>query len=256
MNVTCPKCHNITPEDRRIGDKYFCDCGWRFQVVQAGYKPPAHKDKSSLLICLFGFIFLACSVHAISWDKHFFKIIPIKAAQITGLASPSTLADLAKICEERKKYDCVLNSLSELYEKNPIQQLDSLHKKGKLLVRMERYEEAIQSYNLYFKNTGDIPEAHYQFAKALRMEDDIEQASEQYQKALAAKPDILQVSVTRSFVDMLIENKKFEYAKKIINHYRDKAQNTKYFLESELKTVNDALGIQQGRQTSSAKKRS
>ncbi len=254
MNVTCPKCHNITPEDRRIGDKYFCDCGWRFQVMQPGYKPPAHKDKSSLLICLFAAMFLLTAVHLISWDKHFFKIIPVKASQLMGTASTDNLMKLANMCEERKKYDCVLETLSELYEKNPLQQIDALHKKGKLLVRMERFPEAIQAYNMYFKNNGENPEAHYQFAKALRMSNQIDLATQQYELALKAKPDILQVSVTRSFVDMLIENKKYEQAKRIINYYRDKATNTRYFLESELKIVNEALGL--NRKTSSRAKKS
>lgn len=253
MNVTCPKCNSITPEERRIGDKYFCDCGWRFQVVQAGQKPPAHKDRSSLLICLFAVVFLLGSIHAISWDKYFFKVIPVKAATMLGFAGTSTLITMAEMCEDRKKYDCVIDTLTDLYEKNPLQQVENLHKKGKLLVRMERYQEATEAYALYFKNKGQEPEAHYQYAKALRMEDQIDMATEQYKKALEAKPDILQVSVTRSFVDMLIENKKFKYAKTIIDHYRKEAHNKKYFLESELQTVNEALGIKVKRATSSNK---
>ena len=242
MSVSCPKCFEITPEDRRIGDKYFCDCGWRFQVANQQKQTPVHKDKSSLLICLFGGLILFSFMHVVSWDTYFFKIIPIKAAHATGLAGTETIAELSNICEERKKYECVLDTLSELYEKNPLQQVEALHKKGKLLVKLERFEEATKIYSMYFENNGTDPEAHYQYAKSLRMLSQVPQATEQYQLALAAKPDVLQISVTRSFVDMLIQNRNYKYAKDIITHYRGKAQHSKYFLESELKTVNEALG--------------
>ena len=252
MSVSCPKCFEITPEDRRIGDKYFCDCGWRFQVANQKTQTPIHKDKSSLLICLFAGLILFSFMHVVSWDTYFFKIIPIKAAHATGLAGADTIAELSNICEERKKFQCVLDTLSELYEKNPLQQVEALHKKGKLLVKLERFDEATQTYALYFENNGKTPEAHYQYAKALRMQAKFQQATQQYQLALGAKPDVLQISVTRSFVDMLIENKNYKYAKDIITHYRGKAQHSKYFLEAELNKVNDALGIDKTKRSTSS----
>jgi len=232
MSVSCPKCFT-----------YFCDCGWRFQITNQESQAPVHKDKSSLLICLFGGLLLFTFMHVVSWDTYFFKIIPIKAAHATGLAGAETIAELSTICEERKKYTCVLDTLSELYEKNPLQQVEALHKKGKLLVKLERFEDAATTYGMYFEGNGSNPEAHYQYAKTLRTLSQFTKASEQYQLALSSKPDVLQISVTRSYVDMLIENKNYKYAKEIITHYRGKAQHSKYFLESELKMVNEALGV-------------
>ncbi len=241
MSVSCPKCFKLTSEDRRIGDKYFCDCGWRFQVLNSDNKPPVHKDKSSLLICLFAGLLLFSFLHAVSWDSFFFKVIPVKIAYVTGMSDTKTIAELSHMCEVRKKYNCVLQTLDDLYKKNPLQQIESLHKKGKLLVKMENYKDAVKTYQLYFDKNGKSPEAHYQFAKSLRYEEMISEATAQYELALESKPDVLQVSVARSFVDMLIENKKYQQARKVITTYRKKAQHTKYFLEAELKQVNEAL---------------
>ena len=236
---TCPACQKDIPPERCFGNTMACECGWTKDLspeTKGGYK----LNATSIMLIGVGVCLILSFIHIVNWNTYAINIIPLKTRQILGFAKTPELNRIVNICTERKKWSCVEETLTHIYQQDSTQ-IEALHKLGKLYVNLGRHETAIETYKKYFDKGGDHTEAHYQYAKSLGKTGKVQESIFQYQKVLGSRPNVLQTTVTRSYVAMLIANKQWQEAKSVIENYRRKSKSGEFFMENELKKINEKL---------------
>lgn len=239
----CLACQKPLSEENQFANSIICSCGYTMKNNATTKADKGANHRISAVVIAIGVILSASFVHAVNWDNHFFSVIPLKMKDMTGTASISDLRALAQICEDRMKYDCMEDSYKQIYHQHP-QDISILSELGSLQERRGRFLEATKTLGLYFELEGDDLNASYAYAKALGAVGRIEEASIHYKRVLDAKPDVLQVTVTKSYVNMLLEQDRLKEAQDIIEFYRKQGTNTGYFMDQELKTIQRKLASQ------------
>src|SRR6202042_3366331 len=120
---------------------------------------------------------------------------------LIGSSSNEDLEQMASICLERKKLDCVERAYSRLGERDQTQLL----RLGKFEMSRGHYNEAVNTYRTFFTKGGIDLEASYNFARALGQVGMVDEAAKYYDYVLGAKPDVLQVTVIHNYVKLLME---------------------------------------------------
>ena len=179
-------------------------------------------NRNSILIMLSISVITAGSfLHSVRWGDSSFEVIPHKAMISVGMGSENNYNRLQEICIERKMVDCVQSSLEEQLSSNPAN-LEVLKKLGKLHYQRENFDQAHTVLSSYFENNGDDLMTAYYFAKVLSKQGNTDQAAEYFESILASKPDVLQVTVTETYMDMLIEANRFDAAKTLAKSVEDR----------------------------------
>ena len=234
----CPACHKPIPQDRIFGTVIVCECGW----TASSYAKAAERrvtDRISAMIIVFAMVLIGAFIHAINWDTYFFEVIPLKAQEMTGTANAQDLAKIVEICKARHKHECVKTAYKEIYRQK--KDLVILAKLGELEQATGDTQAAAHAFKAYFEQGGEDSQATYRYAQVLASMGQVDESIRFYRQVLKAKPDTLQITVTRSYVSMLIEHKRYEHALEVIQFYRKKADNTGYFMEKELQALNRIL---------------
>lgn len=234
----CPACHRQIPHDRIFATVIVCQCGW----TASSFSKAAERkitDRISATIIVSAMLMVGAFIHAINWDTHFFSVIPLKAKELTGMASAQDLFKIVEICKSRHKHSCVKDSYRQIYRIN--KDLEILAKLGELEQATGNAQAAANAFKEYVKLGGNQAEPLYRYAQVLASMGQVDEAVRYYRQVLEQKPDTLQVTVTRSYVSMLIEHKRYEHAVEVIEFYRKKADNTGYFMEKELQALNRIL---------------
>ncbi|MCB0386757.1 MAG: tetratricopeptide repeat protein [Bdellovibrionales bacterium] len=234
----CPACHRPIPQDRIFGTVIVCECGW----TASSYAKAAERrvtDRISAMIIVFAMVLIGAFIHAINWDTYFFAVIPLKAKEMTGTANTQDLFKIVEICKARHKHSCVKDSYKQIYRLN--KDINILAKLGELQQATGDVQAAVHTFKEYVKLGGKDAEPTYRYAQVLAGMGQVDEAIRFYRQVLDQKPDTLQITVTRSYVSMLIENKRYEHALEVIQYYRKKADNTGYFMEKELQALNRIL---------------
>ncbi len=174
-------------------------------------------------------VVVLCFIQAIKWDSHFLSIIPLQIKSMMSSLSAHDADELAKICLERKNLDCAESAL----QSEATTQVEALTQLGKIQMQRQKFRESANSFGSYFRSGGLSVDASYDYAKVLGQLGMIDQASQYYERVLASKVDALQVTVTQSYVKMLIANKRSAQAKTVIDGIRAKGGNASLFMESE-----------------------
>jgi hypothetical protein len=96
---------------------------------------------------------------------------------------------------------------------------------------LKKNEEAAKTLELYFRDGGISLDASYDYARALEALGNVDMAGKYYQSILDSKPDTLQITVTKRYVQMLIDFNRRAEAKKVLASVRDKGSNTENFMD-------------------------
>lgn len=191
----CPRCNNAL---KRAGNTLFCQCGWTH----------SKQKQSGESAIIYGMV-LTCGLiagslfHFFQWGSHGFSIV---------FSSPEKKV---KICMDLKKYDCVEKNLARVFEKTgDVAQLEKL---GEFQFKREKFEEAKQTYKLYFSKKGKNYKAAYYYAHSLARTGDIEESIRYFDSLLRSKPQVLMVTVMESYLHVLVNNNRKDKAKEILS---------------------------------------
>lgn len=236
----CPRCGNAFSEKHRIGQGLVCDCGWTHSG-HAEAREHNNLDQTSAIIILAAGLLIGGIFHAVNWDTHFFSVIPLKVKQWTNTASIADYDRLALICEERHKHSCIEAAYTAIEKQDP-RNLINLSRLGILQAKSERWHHAAKTFAKYFKLQGRDVEAAFEYAKVLTQLKKYTQAEHYYKYVLQQRPRVLQVSVVRTYVQMLMTANRLQQAKYIILTHRKKSASANYFMSKELDDIRQRLG--------------
>lgn len=239
VDNTCSACQKEIPRERQFGNTMICTCGWTKDLSYESQNKYRLNKTSGILIAVAVSLIISF-IHIVNWDKYSLTIIPVKVRQVLGLSDIDELKKLLAICRERKKWNCVINAYNNIYEQDS-SQIEILHKLGKLYVNLNNDEAAVETYKGYFDRGGVNIDAYYEYAKSLGRLGKTKDSISQYKTVLELKPNTLQTTVVKSYVKMLMANKMWREARKVIENYRKKSRSAEFFMESEMKKIKELI---------------
>jgi tetratricopeptide (TPR) repeat protein len=193
-----------------------------------------HK-KFIIMIAVFGFVFVATVIHVINWDQYSLSIIPLKISNAVGMASPQSLRELARICEERMKYECTEEALQDALRAEP--SVGDLIRLGNLQRKMNGFQSALVTYTSALENikkeglanTTELSDIYYGLAKSYESVGQNDQALANYDLAIKAKPEVIQITVTAAYLNLLKVVGKLDIAKAVIAEARKRSGSDSLF---------------------------
>ncbi len=158
-------------------------------------------------------LILVSFISVATWDIYAYRGTSLYVKGALGWQTLGEKSELADICFELKKYDCVEKLYVELAASGGTTELAQL---GHLLVRRQKYQKAAATYRQLIVLDSQNIEARFQFAKALGELGQIDEASKQFEYVLRSKPGVLQVTVAQKYVNYLIKAHRVEQARRLI----------------------------------------
>lgn len=196
---------------------------------------------SAFFIYVAGFAILGFALHLIQWNQFAFEIIPLKAKEIAGMASPSDLHRSAQICGKLRKFDCQKALLAQAYSMDQKNEKIAIEL-GQLYVRNKNWIDAAKVYTTYLRNRGTNLEARMYYAIALSELNRFKEAKPHFQHVIQSNRDLLvQADYVRTYVHYLIRARDYVTAKQVIFATRNKQKNAAYFLEKEMIEIDSRL---------------
>lgn len=233
----CPRCKMDIAEDRLREPLVVCQhCGFSDPKSDRKLEKKiySHFLRTSLIVTG---LLLAGFIQAVNWDQYSLSIIPLKVKELSGIANLQDYQQLSKICEERKKWDCVETSLRQRYTLSPRTEIEALAQLGKLQYKRGKLAESLQSLKTYFDQGGISLDASYDYARALSQRGFVDQASQVYEQILEAKPETLQITVAQNYVRLLMKNNKYREAKTLLEDIRKSGSNANLFMDKEFQEL-------------------
>jgi tetratricopeptide (TPR) repeat protein len=205
-------------------------------------KSNPHKKASWIMVAL-GVFLLSGLIQITQWNQYALEIIPLKTFALMGTATENDFGRLAEICLERHKYSCALDAYTNQVKINP-QNLEARLSLGLLQVKLGDLDAATATLSAYLKNGGDEPRARFELGKAYSKIGQPKKALSQFEGLLRERASVFQVSVTREYVNTLMQTKKWSQAKHTIEHARHKSVSYNAFMTAEYKVILKHLGSQ------------
>ena len=240
---SCPVCQSEISQDRIEQNLAICGaCGWSDNKSVKDLEQKTAKRFIFLAVMISIFL-IGSFIQAINWNSYFIEIIPIKAKQMAGIATPVELNRIADICIDRQKPQCVEQAYSDILRRDPTN-LEVIAKYAKILVNNQKLRLASDSFARYFQEGGKDLDAAFEYAKVLGSLGDINESKRYFDYVIDAKPEIMQVTVTQRLVDMLYNAGRYKEAQQAIIKFRKRGANAIYFMEAKLKKIEAMLGRQ------------
>lgn len=180
-------------------------------------------------------LFVLGIVQAANWGQFFFKAIPLQTKYWTGTASESDFAALAQLRMKLNDAEGLELMLKNKVQANPT--LASLKELGEVQYQRRNYEDAADTLRQYLSKGGKDLYARFNYARALAAVGEIDQSAEQFDKILEIKPNAIQVTVTNSYVEMLVKNGRGQKAIAVIKKIQSKGSNAANFMETEMRQI-------------------
>lgn len=190
----CPRCGLQT---KTVGTSLICGCGWNSASKKEG-------SQKSIVFGLFLSFTLSAGLlfHFFEWGSHALDIV----------FADST--EKVKICMDLKKYDCVEKAYQAGFDKTG--DINILVELGELQFKRERFKEAKDTYALYFSKDGKDYKAAYYYAHSLVKAGDIDLAIKYFDSILQSNTSVLMVTVTESYLEVLISNNRLRKAQEVL----------------------------------------
>lgn len=232
---TCPRCRLDISQERRAQHPIVCDhCG--FSGVKAEIKVQDQIESRFIKVALGISLFIvAAFIQVATWDSHFLRVLPLQVKSLINTMTEEDYESMAKICMDRKKYDCV----ERMYAKTARSSLEKLARYADFLVKREKLRLAADQYRTYINQGGVDLEITYNYAKALAQLGEFEEASIYFQQVIDAKPDTVQITVLQHYVKTLMSANQFEKARTVIEDVRKKSAQANAFMAEELAQIKD-----------------
>jgi hypothetical protein len=244
MQLNCPACNEPISGERIIRNNAYCSCG---RVTALG--ETEQMSQESILLRR-GLMMVAVAsvvaMHMITWHNHSVEIIPLKIKQMVGFAKTTDLIQIASICEDRKKYNCQIDALSQIFAGNQ-HEIQYLAELAKVQFDHNQPSDAAKNYSIYFKLGGKDPNVRFQFARVLAQNGQMVEARKQYSYLIVQNRDKQQFQFAREYVHFLMKTHDYPTAQKIISDYRKSGPSASLFLNSEWNEINDVLKVSSNR---------
>ena len=213
QHFNCPVCGSSL---KKAGQTSFCACGWSKSFNQKEQKQAQKSIAKNIMIAGFGL--MASIVYIGSWGSSSFEIVPLKARQWTGQMNKASFARMKHICMRLKKYDCVENAQKSFFQASG--DMKALEDLGEFQYRRKRFEQAKRTYHQYFTKKGTSVKSAYNYAKLLEKTGKNDDALSYYQYALKVRPKSVQITVMRSYIDLLVKTGKSHQARQELSRLK------------------------------------
>ena len=239
-DVICPRCQNRVSQERALEMIVVCNhCGFTSKEYETKLTGRAERTYVKGVI-LASIIMVLGFAHVVNWDKHWLTVIPLKSKQILGQASVKELYKLSVICKDRMKHSCVESTLKDLVAVDP-NDLSALESLANIQRQLGKLDQASVSYGQYFERGGDLHVAAYHYAQVLQGLGRSDEALEYYDKALKLNPGEIQVTVTESYVELLMSLRKYREAKRVIDRIRRSSVAARHFMSREYEEIQQMI---------------
>lgn len=204
---------------------------------------PKKKGEFKSVLAMIGIavLMVVTFLHTVTWNTHALSVVVIKVKAITGIADSDDYKKMASICFDRKKYSCAEDSLISALKLND-KDTDSWGHLGELQHRLGKFELAAKALETYQAQGGKDIDSIYTLAKSYMELKQSEKALDTLTALLRTKPDTLQVTVTRSYVEALMQANKWKQAKKVIEKTRGTSASYNMFMNGEYRLVMSKVG--------------
>ncbi len=198
-NINCPLCGL---EIKKAGKTLFCKCGWSKSCNEKLQKLIQKKIAKNIFLAGLGL--MGGIIYLSYWGSASIKIIPLKVSEWTGQLNEKSFSSLKNICMNLKKYDCVENAHKSFFKSSG--KMEILEQLGDFQYRRKKFSQASNTYNRYFSQKGNSVKAAYNYARILEEMGDTGSALSYYRYALKARPGVIQITVMRSYIDLLVKS--------------------------------------------------
>ena len=168
-----------------------------------------------------------------SWGSASLKIAPLKIKQWTGQLNEQSFSNLNEICLKLKKYNCVEKSHSSFFRSSG--DLKVLEQLGEFQYRRKKIKEAALTYNKYFTQKGKSIKASYNYARILEEQGKVKYALSYYEYALKARPNTVQITVMRSYINLLVKSGQVRKAKQVLVRFKPLLKRSSSLVKQEFK---------------------
>ena len=203
-----------------------------FQNRQQGQRKLQKSIIQSMVIGAVAFLLVV--IHFSNWGGDSFNIVYLKTAQWTHIAGNSQYDQLASICYQLKKYDCVESALKSQAKKNP----DALKELALLQFKRKNLKQASVTYKKYFHQVppnNDNLQAAFTYAKILAELGSKEEALTLYDRIISQKQSkTIPVNVIRNKLSLLSSMNRKKEAMAVINKYKKLSQRSNDYLKQEI----------------------
>lgn len=231
----CPRCKlDISGERKRLSPVVCNHCGFS-SSAKNNVVNIAIEKRTIIIYSSFLALFLGSFIQLTNWDNYALDIIPLKVKETLGMSTVNDLNRTAEICMNLKKWDCVESN----YSKVGGQDLTQVPRLGNFQMKRAKFNAAAQTFYGFFQRGGSDLESSYNYAKALAQLGQVDEATKYFEQVLAARPDVLQVTVVQNYVKLLMEHKRYDQARKLIQDIRRRGPETGSFMETEFKKIKD-----------------
>lgn len=209
----CPVCQNST---QQIHKTKICTCGW-------SYSENTNVSESGMLVSmlLIFTLLMGTFFHFSKWGSYGIDILF------------ATNLEKISICKKLYKYDCMEVNYAKVFESTG--DLKVLKQLGSLQFKRNKFQESLKTYKKYLKNTKTDHQANSQYAYSLAGLGELDSAIAYFDSILKKKPRKFMVSVTESYLNMLISHNKIAKAKQVLawlDTLHKGSKNTQYYIRS------------------------
>ena len=227
MNLmNCPICGSKT---NKAGHTVFCKCGWNHSFNQK--KEMKVQKLISKRIFIAGISLMGLVVFLGNWGSSSIKIAPLKVQQWTGQLNEKSFSRLTETCLKLKKYNCVEKAHSSFFHSSS--DLKVLEQLGEFQYRRKKLGRASATYNKYFTKKGNSIKAAYNYARILEEQKQVKHALSYYEYALKAQPNTIQITVMRSYINLLVKTGQVSKAKQILAQFKPLLKRSSSLVKQE-----------------------
>ena len=181
----------------------------RNESTKTNIKKNFHLQESALM----GLV-----VYLGNWGSSSIKIAPLKVQQWTGQLNEQSFSRLTETCMKLKKYNCVEKAHSSFFHSSS--DLKVLEQLGEFQYRRKKLSKASATYNKYFTKKGNSIKAAYNYARILEEQKQVKHALSYYEYALKAQPNTVQITVMRSYINLLVKTGQVNKAKQVLAQFK------------------------------------
>lgn len=227
----CAVCNEQHEGDQQV----ICTCGWKDRIVEREMAQQRDRRASvRMVISAVGVLVLA--LHFIKWGEYSFSIPFLRLRQATGLLSAGGYTDLATACTSIRQWSCVENAYEQVFLKT--KDPEAIRMIASMQLRLEKNDQATESYGRYFKAGGKDLMAHLEYAALLESKHRVDEAMVIYRKAVELTPaSKLPVQATAGLVRLEIKMERYTKALNRILEFHALAPNAKGYLNTELEQL-------------------
>ena len=204
--INCPVCASSL---KKAGHTVFCDCGWHKSLNKKEQMGVQKKIAKGLVIA--GISLMGAVVYVGNWGSSSLSIIPLKAQQWTGQMNEKSFARMKSVCLQLKKYGCVEQAHRSYFRSSG--DLQALEELGEFQYRRKKFTQAGKTYAQYFSQKGQGVKPAYNYARVLEKAGQTDHALSYYEYALKSRAGVVQITVMRSYLNLLVKSGQVSKAK-------------------------------------------